>query len=331
MTTSGSFNVAENDFSKNFDALLQMQQQYMAMWQTAGAKTENQKAASNPFFDNICQFNLMIPLFTKTFEDIANAGKNTNGQTVEQRQSLVNQALDDLLAQLNKIGTAPFTPAPGITNLWGEPTSFWQQAMQTHNFSIPGTADDATPGQIPGLGPGREKIEELQKLQLLVQAYQAAQQEYTQSFSTYWAEVIAQLKIKIADLTVLENDILSPTRVLYNLWIDIAETIYAKTTRTDAQQKCFASLVNASMALKKAVDDIQQDALAALNMPTRNEIDTLSERLQHTRRENRLLRKELNQLKVAFERSQITNKTTKRKICSKKKSATKKASAKNTK
>ena len=359
--------MTENDFSKNFDAFLQMQNQYMDMWKTASQKKPDtssqnpwasvmnnfwssmpgQDTSSSPLsgslFGNIHQQNVMMSQLTKCFESIASATNNKAEQTPEQWQSFINQSLDDLQAQLMKLCAAPFTATPDIEKLWGIPISLWQQSMQAQNFSVQsgiaeGSVADQTSrsgagmgaGMGPGLGPDREKYEKLQNLQALMQAYYVAQQEYAQTFSPFWPEVIEQLKVKIKNASELGDETLSSTRSLFDLWVDVAEGVYAKTTRTDACQKCYSKLVNASMALNKAIDVIQQDTLAAFNIPGRKEIDTLSERLQRTRRENRLLRLELDELKVAFAHSQMVNgqMANSQKTSTKRKPGTKKASKK---
>lgn len=336
--------MSENDYSKNFDAFLQMQNQYMDMWKTAGQKKPEPSSQNpwasvinnfcssmpgqdtsfgplsgslfGPLFGNMNQQNMMISQLTKCFESIVGATNKTGEQTPEQWQSFINQTLNDLQSQLNKSGSAPFSSTPDVTNLWGIPVSLWQQSMQAQNFSVP-TGMAASPGADPtsgsaadmgpGLGPNREKYEKLQNLQALMQAYHAAQNEYSQTFSSFWPEVIEQLKVKINNASESDDDTLSSTHSLHKLWVDVAEDVYAKTTRTDSYQACYSKQLNASMALKKAIDEIQQDTLAEFNIPGRKEIDTLSERLQRTRRENRLLRLELDELKVAFANSQMPN------------------------
>ena len=325
--------MADNDFSKNFDTLLQMQSQYMDMWKTTGQKKAEpsmqnpwttsftdsgftnasftdfwstlaeQNTATSSLFGNMSQQNVMMAQLAKCFAEINNIVNGANQQSSEQWQSSLNQALDDLQSQLTNFSGTPFSASPNMKNSWNEAVSHWQKTMQAHNFSMPDSENNFSASPLPGLGPNREQYEKLKKLQLHVEAYQAAQQEYTQSFSELWSEVIEKLKIKITDAVEQENANLTSVQALFRLWTDAAESVYAKTTQTDNHQKGYSELLNSSMALKKAVDDIRQDTLAELNMPTRKEIDTLSERLQRTRRENRLLRNELNELKATFENS----------------------------
>ena len=340
--------MTENDYSKNFNALLEMQKQYMDMWKTAAQKTPESSAqspwpdeiskfwsallgqnnSSNPLFNPLSgdmnQQNTLMSQLTKCFEEIIKATHNKNGDKPEQWQSFIDQSLNDLQSQLNKMGSTPFTPTPDISNLWNGPLSFWQQSMQPQIFSAPTQATGSTENTGPGLGPNREKYEKLQEFQEALKDYQEAQQDFSQTFSTFWQDVIEQLKIKIKNAAEQDDEQLSSIQSLYNLWIDSAENVYAKTTKTDSYQKSYSKLVNTGMTVKKASDELQEESLAALNIPGRKEIDTLSERLQKTRRENRLLRLELDELKTAFADSQ---KDSKKKI-SKKRSNKKKTSKK---
>ncbi|RKZ70141.1 MAG: hypothetical protein DRQ44_01585 [Gammaproteobacteria bacterium] len=325
--------MADNDFSKNFDVFLKMQSQYMDMWKTTNLQTvepsmqnpwasiftnagftdasftdfwstpPEQSTAASSLFGNMFQQNVMMTQLAKCFEVINNIKDGANQQSSEQWQSSLNQALDDLKSQLTNFTSTPFSASPDMTNSWNEAASHWQKTMQAHHFSIPDSANNFASSPLPGLGPNREQYEQLKNLQLHMETFQATQQEYTQSFSEFWPEVIDKLKIKITDAVEQEDENLTSIHALFSLWTDAAESVYAKTTQADNHQKGYSELLNASMALKKAVDDIRQDALAKLNMPTRKEIDTLSERLQRTCRENRLLRNELNELKTAFESS----------------------------
>ena len=338
----GRIQVAENDFSKNFDAFLQLQNQYVDMWKTANQKPPvqamqdpwtsamnsfftswpQQNISSNPLFGNAINQNSMMSQLMQCFEAMAN--NNKKDQSAEQWQSFINKSLDDLQAQVGQLGTIPFTSAPDVADMWSNPLSAWQESMQAQQFTMPGIDESWDPVSVPGLGPDREKVEKLQNLQALFQNHQSAQQQYTEAFSTFWPEVIELLKTKINRAAELDDDTVTSTRALYNLWIDAAENVYAKTTKTDAHQKCHSKVINASMSLKKALGEMHQDTLKTFDMPTRNEVDTLSERLQQTRRENRLLRKELDELKAAFLSSQKTPTPAKRKAAVKVKATAKK-------
>ncbi len=332
--------MAENNFSKNVDAFLQMQNQYLEMWNNASQNSSAQPASSpwpsnmenfwstmsaqntssSQLFGDMHKQNAMMSSVNKCFEEIINATKSTDKQAPEQWQTRINKSLDDLQSQLSSMGSIPFTAIPEMTNGWAGLLSIWQQSMTSQNsgsanpfFNLWMNNADTTASVMPGLGPDREKYEKMQNLQALVQTYQAAMQEYTDAFSRFWPDVIEQLKEKIHDTMRTEtdnsdgNDTPFSISMLYKLWTDAAEDAYAKTTGTDAYQQCYGKMINAAMALKKATNEAQQDVLTTMNIPTRKEIDTLSERLQRTRRENRQLRSELDALKTAVENIQSTS------------------------
>jgi hypothetical protein len=52
------------------------------------------------------------------------------------------------------------------------------------------------------------------------------------------------------------------------------------------------------MALKQRMSVMVDETLGGMNMPTRGELRTLQDRVQQSRRENKILRKELHALQV---------------------------------
>jgi regulator of replication initiation timing len=89
-------------------------------------------------------------------------------------------------------------------------------------------------------------------------------------------------------------------------------------------------MVNAFMALKKETESLMDKQLEAFNMPTRKEVDAISEKLQQVKRENRKLRAELEGIKARLDDAASPRKparaVTKKRVA--KKAATKKKVAK---
>jgi cell division septum initiation protein DivIVA len=81
------------------------------------------------------------------------------------------------------------------------------------------------------------------------------------------------------------------------------------------------------MALKRHFSQMVDESLGAMNMPTRSEIRTLQNRLQETRRENKQLRHDLEDLREKLERltsAAASSPVPPRKAAPKKKSVAKK-------
>ena len=346
LSTWSTLIVTDNDFSKNFDTFLQMQNQFFEQWNKTNKKqskqssqdpwtsavnnlwssTADKNSIPNNMFGDMFSQGLMMSQLHKCFTDIADAAKNCDGKPTKQWQSILNKSLDELQDLMAKTGATPFSSMPEMTGLWNEPFAAWQHTIDEKNFSILGISDHI----MPGLGPNREMYEKLQNIAILARTYQQATVENSKAFENFWPEVINEFKDKINDAMEKDAETISSSRSLYALWTETAEKVYKRINSEDDYQKSYSEMINAAMAFKKASDELRQDSLSAMNIPTRSEIDTLSERLQRTRRENRVLRAELDALKMAFENSQI--KSTKSKSTStKNKVDEKKASRKSVK
>ncbi len=90
-------------------------------------------------------------------------------------------------------------------------------------------------------------------------------------------------------------------RGLYDLWVGCCEEVYAEQVMTPEYARIHGRLVNALMALKQRLSIMVDETLGALNMPTRSEVRTLQDRLQETRRENKALRRDLEELKARID------------------------------
>jgi class III poly(R)-hydroxyalkanoic acid synthase PhaE subunit len=95
-----------------------------------------------------------------------------------------------------------------------------------------------------------------------------------------------------------EDKVIDSARGLYDLWVGACEDVYAEQVMTPEYALLHGKLVNALMALKHRLTTMVDETLGAMNMPTRAELRTLQDRLQETRRENKLLRHDLESLKV---------------------------------
>jgi hypothetical protein len=84
--------------------------------------------------------------------------------------------------------------------------------------------------------------------------------------------------------------------------VQSCEEVYADQVRTPRYAQLHGRLVNALMALKRHQGMMVDEALGAMNMPTRAELRTLQDRVQEDRRENKRLRLELEALAEKVEK-----------------------------
>jgi class III poly(R)-hydroxyalkanoic acid synthase PhaE subunit len=149
----------------------------------------------------------------------------------------------------------------------------------------------------PGLGYSREEQGQYQDLIRRGINYQNALQEYMKFFSSLGLKSAERMRERLEKLTD-EDKVIDSARGLYDLWVGACEDVYAEQVMTPEYALLHGKLVNALMALKHRLTTMVDETLGAMNMPTRAELRTLQDRLQETRRENKLLRHDLESLKV---------------------------------
>ncbi len=148
----------------------------------------------------------------------------------------------------------------------------------------------------PGLGYTREEQGQQQELMRRLMDYQRALQAYSQFFADLGMHSVECMRKKLLE----RDDQAKPVdsaRQLYDLWVQSCEEVYAEQVSTPRYAQLHGGLVNALMALKRHQGQMVDEALGAMNMPTRSELRTLQDRLQQTRRDNQHLRCELETLR----------------------------------
>jgi len=274
----------------------------------SGSNTK-QQTATDPFSQGMQNQMSMLIQMSKGFTDSMEAALAAGQKNGEQWQSAVSKSLDEMQSNYNNISNSAFTPM-NFNGQLQEPFNAWQKlftpAASTpvnpwagmspmSGFSgFPGVS--ASMPHFPGLGPDREKFEKLQQLQTLGQNYRTTLFKFNEQYHEFWPHIVERLKAKIQEQGQSNDHTAPSARSLYNLWIDSAEEEYAAVTGQESYQQVYGQMINAMMALRQASTSLQDDLLKAMNIPTMRELDSLSERLQRTRRENRVLRTELGTL-----------------------------------
>ncbi|QTR49404.1 class III poly(R)-hydroxyalkanoic acid synthase subunit PhaE [Candidatus Thiothrix anitrata] len=147
----------------------------------------------------------------------------------------------------------------------------------------------------PAVGYNRESQERLQALTQLGANYQEAMDEYLKAFAKQGIESVQALRERVALLRA-EGKRIESLRELYDLWVDVNEEVYAKFAMTDEYQVVYGDLVNALMELKQGINGQLDSLYVSANLPTRAEMNVAFQKQQEVRRENRALRKQLQEL-----------------------------------
>jgi class III poly(R)-hydroxyalkanoic acid synthase PhaE subunit len=147
----------------------------------------------------------------------------------------------------------------------------------------------------PTIGLTRESQERWQALAKLGSNYQDAMDAYLKAFAKQGLESVQALRERVESMRQA-GQTLNSLRELYNVWVEVNEQVYAKFAMTDEYQVVYGDLVNALMALKQGINTELDAAYASANLPTRKELNTVFEKQQIMRRENRALRKQVQAL-----------------------------------
>jgi class III poly(R)-hydroxyalkanoic acid synthase PhaE subunit len=133
--------------------------------------------------------------------------------------------------------------------------------------------------------------------------YQKVQQEYTSTFSAVGSQAVDLLREKLFALSENGKSIES-LRAIYNLWVECSEEAYGKIVNTEEYAEIYGRLINSLMAWKQHERCMVDEMLGALNMPTRQDLESMSARMQAMRREIKVL--QVNQLVVEELRQEVS-------------------------
>jgi class III poly(R)-hydroxyalkanoic acid synthase PhaE subunit len=233
-------------------------------------------------------------------------------QTMQAASGRENVA--DAWARLLAGLTESFRQTPD-SDAFKQATAFWE--MPLDNWNRMASAISPIPGDLlrsmphggvreqfdrmlgaPGLGYTRESQTQYQNLMQAVMEYQEALAQYSLFFSRMGEKSVNLLQKRCSDAPI------ESARHLYDSWVGCCEDVYAAEVMTDDYRRLHGRMVNALMKLKSRWGAIFNELLSAMNIPTRDDLRTLQERMQEQRRENKSLRAEVNVLRREFRKIQ---------------------------
>jgi polyhydroxyalkanoate synthase subunit PhaE len=142
-----------------------------------------------------------------------------------------------------------------------------------------GGADHSLPAELPALGLTREHQERAQRAAQAWRGMDDAQRRLQRLWSDTLREAASAF---IARLGAAQSAPLTPDALnrLYDSWIDCAEEAYARTAHSEAFCDALADYVNASSHWRRESNAGAEFWAKLLDLPTRNEINTLAQRLR---------------------------------------------------
>jgi class III poly(R)-hydroxyalkanoic acid synthase PhaE subunit len=210
---------------------------------------------------------------------------------------------DSLVESFTRVSSAAGKGSDYGTGFWEMPLDNWNRMVSALSpfpgdmlRGMPTTGIKENMDRIlaaPGLGYTREGQAQYQSLYQSIIAYQEALAEY----SLFFSRMGERAAMRLGDL-VKEKPVDS-ARGIYDAWVRCCEDEYAQQVMTPEYTKLHGSLVNALMRVKHRWGELLNEYLSAMNIPTQEDLRTLQRRVQEHRREIRMLRTELAEIRKA--------------------------------
>lgn len=242
------------------------------------------------------------------------------GKDLSQWWELFGKGFAPLQQQFTNQAGSTADPWGGFAALWGLPIDTWKRLSSACSV-LPGDVEKAfrdvshadSAGlrslvggwlSTPTLGYTREAQEEGQRLAQLWLAHGQALQNYAGSLSRIVVRAGELLREKIAQ-GVGAGESFESLRACYDLWVDCGEEAYAEIASSAEFSRLQAELTNSLMAVKRQEQKMVDEALGALNMPTRRELDTSHRRLHELQRQVWRMQQSLNDAGVREMREKV--------------------------
>lgn len=322
------------------DEWMDLQQKYWESWGELSSRTERDDAHQDNPWENALEhwwqavspnmpevprdfMEMMMEQGKRSFHLAEIFAKNLKGSGgSDDFSEALNSAFDDVRQRFTDVG------APSLNKIaayWDEQLDGWRRMASVLSPSSTDLAQGNSTEfidrmlSIPGLGITREDQEQQQEMARRLGAYQKAFQEYTQFFSELGVLSVDRMQQQVEKLQACEEKIDS-ARKLNDIWISSCEAVYSEQVMAPEYAVLHGGLVNALMSVRQQMTLLNDRYLGAMNLPTHGELKTLQARTQENRREIRILKSELTELKAQLTKSVAPRKktATKRKVAKKK-------------
>ncbi len=293
-------------------------------WQSVGGQLpDKNKTVFNSVLDQSKVFYSIANQFTSMLNDIS---KQPSGQ--DDWQGIMFSHLEkmksmfDLFQQNSDLSSM----VPGM--MWASPMDMWNQVMSS---MIPDESASKLL-EIPGIGLTRDLQQKSQKTIRLWNDYQQNSNKYNATFAMLGKQALDKLGQDILVMAESDKKITS-LKDLYNMWVDANEEMFAEYAQTEEYSKLYADLVNSLVRFKKHYNEMMDDVLKNLNLPTTQGMGSITKQqhdikkeLHHNRQAQEKLQSAMKKLQSELDEMNRTKKTTVQK-----KKTGKKATSKNNK
>lgn len=203
--------------------------------------------------------------------------------------------------------------AKGLLAMFNLPMEMWRGVVSSSslfpgempnfmNANFPGNTQEMMRSNLerlmsaPAVGITRESQEKMQAGIPLVMEFQEAQQAYLKLMSKVAEHALDLLHKRLLELGASDKP-LGSLNQLYDVWVDCSEEAYAEVVTGTEYQQVNARLSNALFKVKQHSQQMIDDAMRRMNLPTRADLDAGYRTIQELKRRIRGLEDELRGLR----------------------------------
>ncbi len=163
---------------------------------------------------------------------------------------------------------------------------FYTEACKnyTKTFDPAGFDPQTAFAAMPGLGYTREKQDQMNLLFQRWMDYMKKSRAYDAGMAQVGLEAILKFQEYIAN-PMPDDEPVASLKDIYGRWVDACEEVYAGYAMSDEYIQRYGDTVNALMAFKQQQNKLVDEMIEQFNLPTRQEVDSLHQRMQALRRE----------------------------------------------
>jgi polyhydroxyalkanoate synthesis regulator phasin len=230
-------------------------------------------------------------------------------------QKIFAPALPEQLQWIAELydGEIPLLAAGLLTHMWA-PWYEYGRAMVDRGMRLekpsPDAAEEIYEGwrkayeesfghllRAPVMGYYREAAEKLRHTIDSITEFNIVLAEFYAELESAGARSFEKLQEKLADMQAKSGAEPMSFRDLYRLWWETSEELYIELFRTEEFSKLQGQLVDKGMQFRRDFQAYMEEATKELPFPNRSEMDHLYKTVDKLKREVRVLKKELKELK----------------------------------
>ncbi len=300
------------------DVYFKGQEEFMRRWsEMAGKATQGTAGGASPFSGHGGQnwFAMFQPQFPGPAGDLAKRYFGFYDQYLGATRGLWEVLTKSMVNPDPTARARAFTE--GLQTLQQPFTQIWSQSASMFGMpGLPGAEGGAdflqrmTPlsmtkafgsgVELPALGLTREKQESMQRMQKLTGEFLQQQAQLMQLWGGIIGDALKLLGERVAQ-KLQAGEMIASSKALYDLWIESAESVFAKAAHSPAYAKAQAELGNTVAKLRTEQRIAIESTSKQYDLPTRDELNTVHRRLKDLKSELRRVNARLDDTQKALE------------------------------